>query len=241
MHPSENHGAPFKLLGPTRDPDLRMHTCIDQLLSNIRSKSTAILRTRAYYSSHDLVGQYKCHVWGLVEANCGAYFHATNTLLDKIAQVQRSFLTKLELSEKQAFLEFNFAPTDLRRNIAILGALHKRVLGLCHPSFVKLLPWHRDRFPEDSSDGHDKKLYGHRLEAKFHPALFSRSIFAMIDIYNVLPQYVVDAASVSIFQHRLTDIARRRCEMDVPAWADSFNRRRGPDCDWQDEMLEYLD
>ena len=109
------------------------------------------------------------------------------------------------------------------------------------PELHKVAAVTQGSFPEDSSDGHDKKLYGHRLEAKFHLALFSRSIFAMIDICNVLPQYVVDAASVAIFQHRLTDIARRRCEMDVPAWADSFNRRRGPDCDWQDEMLEYLD
>ena len=145
------------------------------------------------------------------------------------------------MTEKQAFLEFNFAPTDLRRNIGILGVLHKRALGLSHPSFVKLLPWHGDRFPERPSTGHDKQLYGHRLEAKHHPALFSRSIFAMVDIYNILPQYVVDTTSVASFQHQLTNIARRRCEGNVPGWADSFNRRHGPDDNWQDEMLEYLD
>ena len=110
------------------------------------------------------------------EIKSGAYFHATNTLLDKINQVQRAFLNKLGVTEKQAFLEFNFAPTDLRRNIGILVTLHKRVLGLSHLSLVKLLPWHNDRFPERPSTGHDKQLYGHRLEAKLHPALFSRSI-----------------------------------------------------------------
>ena len=49
LHPSESHGDPFKLLGCMVDPDLRMHTAIEQLLSKIRSKSTAILRTRAYF------------------------------------------------------------------------------------------------------------------------------------------------------------------------------------------------
>ena len=49
MHPSEYHGDPFKLLGLMVDLDLRMHTAIDQLLSKIRPKSTAILRARQSY------------------------------------------------------------------------------------------------------------------------------------------------------------------------------------------------
>ena len=148
LHPREYHGDPFKLLGCTIDLDLRMHTCIDQLLSKIRSKSTAILRTRAYYDSSKLLDQYKSRVWGLVEAHCGAYFHAATSLLNKIGQVQEAFLHKLGISETQAFLDFNFAPTAVRRNIAALGILHKRVLGLCHPSFAKLLPWYDEHLPE---------------------------------------------------------------------------------------------
>ena len=31
------------------------------------------------------------------------------------------------------------APLSLRRNIGILGLLHKEVLGKCHPSFERLL------------------------------------------------------------------------------------------------------
>ena len=140
LHPSEWHGEAFKLLGCMIDLDLRMQTCIDQLLNKIRPKSTAILRTRAYYNVPELINQYKAHVWGLVEMYSGAYFHASVSLLDKIDQVQTSFLHKLDVSAKIAFLEFNFAPTVLRRNIAILGMIHKRVLGQCHSAFFKLLP-----------------------------------------------------------------------------------------------------
>ena len=100
LHPDEHHGDPFKLLGLMIDLDLRMHTCIDQLLSKIRPKCTAILRTRAYYSVTELIGQYKTHVWSLVEMYSGAYFHAASTLLQKIGQVQRSFLNKLDVSEE---------------------------------------------------------------------------------------------------------------------------------------------
>ena len=84
LHPSESHGESFKLLGCLIDLDLRMHSAIDQLLSKIRPKSTAILRTRAYYSTPDLINPYKTHVWGLVECHCGAYFHAACGLLEKL-------------------------------------------------------------------------------------------------------------------------------------------------------------
>ena len=66
---------------------------------------------------------------------------------------------------------------------------------------------------------------------KEHRALFSRSIFSMIDIYNNLPQSVVDAPSVSSFQSRLTEIARKRCKNLDSMWHLSFCRRDGPDLD----------
>ena len=182
IYPRENHGDPFKLLGCTIDVDFRMHTCIDQLLARSRPESAAILRTRAYYSRSELIGQYKTHIWSLVEMHCGAYFHAATTLLDQVGQVQRSFLHSLGVSESQAFLDHNFAPCSLRRNIAVLGLLHKRVLGQCHPSFERLLPW-CDPIT-GRGFGHNKQLYGHWLEATQQRALYDKSIFAMVNIYS---------------------------------------------------------
>ena len=150
-------------------------------------------------------------------------------MLDKVGQVQSNFLHKLNISEREAFLEFNFAPTILRRNIGILGLIHKRVLGLCHPSFEALLPWYGQRFPESRGLGHSKQLYGHSCEINFNRALFGRSIFAMIDIYNNLPQGVVDIGSVASFQSTLTSIAKERCKQNMNDWHLSFNRREGPD------------
>ena len=225
LHPSESHGDSFKLLGCMIDLDLRMHSCIEQLLSKIRPKSTALLRTRAYYSVPELVNQYKTHIWGLVECNCGAYFHAANSLLAKIAQVQTSFLSKLEVTEQQAFLEFNFAPTSLRRDIAILGLLHKRVIGQSHPAFERLLPFYSDRFDTPRGFGHSKPLYGHWIEATYHPSLFGKSIFMMVDVYNNLPQNVVDSLNASAFQSLFTQRARERCQANDPLWPWSFNAR----------------
>ena len=176
--------------------------------------------------------------------NSAAYFHACSSLLDKIAQVQRNFLAKLGVTQEDAFLQYNFAPTELRRNIGILGMLHKRVLGECHPSFEKLLPWYSHHFPENRVYGHTKQLYGHWLHATRHPAIFARSIFKMVDIYNNLPQYVVDADNVSLFQKRLTEIARDRCQRASASWAASFDARVGPDLEgppaYNSDIL-YLD
>ena len=103
------------------DVDLRMHSAVDQVLGKIRPKITAILRTRGYYSTPDLILQFKTHIWGLIEVNIGGYFHAAASLLDKFDGAQNHFLRELGLSPAQAFLEFNFAPPSLRRHIGVLG------------------------------------------------------------------------------------------------------------------------
>ena len=140
LHPSEGHGPCFKLLGCMVDTDLRMHTCIDQLLAKIRPKITAILRTRRFYSIPDLVSQFKSHIWGLIEVNIGGYFHAASSLLEKIDHAQNRFFNELGLTSAQALLDFNTAPPRLRRNIASLDLLHKRMIGKYHPAFDRLFP-----------------------------------------------------------------------------------------------------
>ena len=225
LHPSEHHGETFKLLGCPVDPDLRMNSAIEQVLSKIRPKATAILRTRAYYTTADLILQFKGHIWGFIEANMGGYFHAASTLLDKIDGVQNHFLRQLDVTSEQAYLEFNFAPPSLRRNIAALGFLHKRVLGQCHRNLIQLLPLWADRFSEPRGRGHSRQLYAHWVEIKCWRSLWNRSIFGMVDTYNDLPQHVVDAPSVSTFQAYLNHIARTRCQQGEAAWAASFCSR----------------
>ena len=79
--------------------------------------------------------QFKTHIWGLMEANMGGIFHAATSLLAQIDRAQNRFLRELGISSEQALLDFNFPSPQIRRNISILGLLHKRVLGLCHSSY----------------------------------------------------------------------------------------------------------
>jgi len=225
LHPSESMGEPFKLLGCMVDVNLRMQSAVEQVLSKIRPKVTAILRTRGYYTTQELILQFKTHVWGLIETNMAGYSHAAPSLLEKIDDVHYRFLRDLEVSSSDAFLEHAFAPPSLRRNLGILGLIHKRVIGKCHPSFDRLLPWWTSKFSEPRGRGHNKQLYGHWVEISHHQAIFQRSIFGMRDVYNDLPQGVVDSPSVSSFQHSLTHIVRTRCQLQDADWASSFSRR----------------
>ena len=109
----------------------------------------------------------------------GGYSHAAASLLEKIDDVHYRFLRDLGVAADDASLEFAFAPPSLRRNIGILGLLHKRVLGKRHPSFDRLLPWWNSKFSEPRGRGHDKQLYGHWVEISHHQAICQRSIFGM--------------------------------------------------------------
>ena len=143
IHPTCGDGDTFRLLGCMTDCKLSMVPAIDSIMTQIKPKITAILRTRAHYSCKDLIGQFKTHVWGIIEAHNGGIFHAASSHLDRIERAQQHFLDELGVSAEEAFLEYNFAPPILRRNIGILGMIHKRVLGIAHPAFSHLLPWYQ--------------------------------------------------------------------------------------------------
>ena len=63
----------------------------------------------------------------------------------------------------------------------------------------------------------------------------------MVDVYNNLPQHVVDLKSVELFQKQLTDEARKRCRLDDVLWATSFSARRDRVPNGPDSELEPLD
>ena len=158
IHPLHAQGDCFKLLGLMTDCKLVMNHAIDAILAKVRRKIAAILRTRSHYDKATLIQQFKTHVWGLMESHSGGIFHASTTLLNKIDGTHRRFLREIEMSEAEAFLKHNFAPPTLRRNIGLLGVLHKRVLGKSHPMMERLLPFRSDRFGSNRGDKHSKQL-----------------------------------------------------------------------------------
>ena len=169
--------------------------------------------------------QFKTHIWSYIEYHTGAIFHAPDSTLKKIDDLQTHFLRELGLSPAQAFEDHNFAPLCLRRDIGMLGMLHKRVLGKCHPIFMKLLHFHVDIFGTLRPGEHTRQLYGHLLEVQYQHGLHFRSVFAMVYVYNRFPQHVVDCTNVTSFQRCLTLLARIECQNNNDRWMNRFSCR----------------
>ena len=84
-----------------------------------------------------------------------------------VDRILRRFLREIGLSERDAILEFNLAPLHVRRQIAALGILHRRVLGQAPAAIADLLPFARP--------------IGHRgclQSAASHPSHSTRAILA---------------------------------------------------------------
>ena len=109
--------------------------------------------------------------------------------------MQRGFLYKLGLDDRHAFTDYNFVPPSLRRAIGILGILHKRDLGACHPALASIFP-----FEDNEYRYHSKTLRFFCGEVRGHRALYNNSIYMYILIYNRLPQELIDSETVKIFQ-----------------------------------------
>ena len=205
-----------------------MTSCIEATMRKISPKIKALLRTRPYYSTSELVRQFKTHILGLAEANIGAIYHARQTVLDPLDRSLDNFLRDIQLDARSAFLEHNMAPLSMRRDIAMLGFLHKRMLGDTHVDICSLLPL----IPElETRRCTRSRSYrpSRMLEETFHgsrPALIRRSIFGLTRVYNKLPQHIVDSESCNEFQHHLNAFAHDRCRAGAPEWKMIFSPRR---------------
>ena len=128
LHPSRGVGDDFKMLGTLFDTALSMKPCLESVLDRTRPKIRALLRLKDLYSVSSMLNQYKSHIWGITEYSNGVLILAPPSQLQRLDKLQRWYLHELGLSDKEAFVDHNFAPPSLRRAIGILGFLHKRVL-----------------------------------------------------------------------------------------------------------------
>ena len=132
--------------------------------------------------------------------------------------MQRGFLRDVGSNDVEAFLNHNFAPPSLRRDIGLLGFLHKRVLECCHPALVQALPFASGI--AGRVQYHDKMLEDHRSSGTRKLGLYNRSLYKYIRMYNVLPQALVDADSVPSFQGKLTQLVKLRAQAGHEDWRD---------------------
>ena len=224
LHHLEGEGENFRLLGPVFDVKLQMHSAVQKAAGKARAKLHAVLKTKRYYTTADLVLQFKTHVLCLLETVTPAVYHASSTALAPLDKVLETFCREVDLSKEEAFLRYNLAPLPLRKDVAMLGLLHKCTLKKAHPRLQALFPpappqqaAYRTRH---AGKRHTKQLL-ERCTGRFLE-LTRRSAFGLVRVYNFLPEDTVKTTTLTGFQTALTELARAACEKGNDNWEKLF-------------------
>ena len=211
----------FRILGIEFDGKLSMHCAIAEMVQAVKWKVVMVTRSRRYYNDAELVCMYKAHILSFVEYRTAAIFHATQTELETVDRIQSSFLRDLGISERDVLLEFRLAPLGTRRDIAMLGIIHRAATGRGPP---QLRTFFRPSQNRVSSRRHKFHLEG-GLEGNFLE-IARRSCLGLIRVYNALPREVVeDGCKVEIFQSRLQAIVIANAKDGAHRWDKVFSPR----------------
>jgi hypothetical protein len=194
---SEPNGVDFKLLGVTFDCRLNMDVAVRGLAGKVKWKILMLLRSRKSFSTEDLIVQYKQQVLSFIEYRSSAIYHATTTVLNQVDVLQDRFLRELGITREAALMDFSLAPLSMRRDIGLLGLLHRSALGEGPPQF-------REYFKRQTGSWRlVDPLSGRSLSL-----LMKRSIWGLVPVYNSLGG-ALECAAVKDFQGMLQARAKR--------------------------------
>ena len=189
---------------------LSMEEEVHHLTRRARWKLKTLLRSRRYFDTEHLMQQYKSHILPYLEFATPAVFHATATTLEKLDKVQSTFLKEVGLTELEALEKYNLAPLSVRRDVALLGVVHRTVLGEGPPQFRR---WFYPAEPTRHSywtrrqvikTKHGKQLHDYLDSSQ--TALLRRSPLGLPRVYNELPAEAVACKTVKTFQRVLQQL-----------------------------------
>ena len=180
--------------------------------------------------------KYKARVLSFVEYRIAAIYHSTDTVLEPLNKTQTDFVIRFGLCEVGALVEFRLAPLSCRRDMAMLGVLHRTVLGKGPPHLQKFFhcsgaTHSRTRL---AARRHNTQLTEHR-QGRFLEVL-RRSALGLVAVYNLLPASVVAAVTVKEFQTQLQDLLCYRAVGNKLDWKEIFSPRVPL---WRHPLLEY--
>ena len=81
------------------------------------------------FTDGELVNLYKSQLLSYLKYRTAGIYHACDTVLAPLNSFQTRFLSMIGISKEDAMFHFNLAPPSCRRNIAMLGLLHRCALG----------------------------------------------------------------------------------------------------------------
>ena len=174
--------------------------------------------SRCVFSNTFLVKLYKSQVLSYVEYATPALYHAPRFFLQRLDNIQDDFLSSLGLTATTALDLYHLCPLCTRRDIAMLGLIHRTVLGKGPPQFRRYFhPGSTAAFPRTvrSPDMRHNHQLRDRIDGSESNAL-RRSALSLVYPYNLLPAEVVAKGKVNMFQRAL-QVAVKQCETGLQA------------------------
>ncbi len=220
-------GGNFRILGIDFDCKLAMHDAIYECAVEAGWRSFNILHSRRFFPTRELVVLYKAHVLSYIEFRTPGISHASSSRLAILDAVQTRFLQALELSPEEALINFRLAPLPVRRDMAILGLIHRTLLGRGPPCFAQFfaLGFQARRTRSRHSHRHQRHLVD---PCNFNSQEFVlRSPLGAVRLYNILPDSIIAQATVQDFQHMLQSFLIERASRRDSSWQELLSWRQG--------------
>ena len=137
-----------------------------------------------------------------------------------VDRVQERFLKNVGISEEDALMYFGLAPLSTRRDIAMLGLIHRTVVGQGSPHFRKHFKPHR----ADKCDRTGRWWKVEEPRGTLSP-LMKRSAIGLVKVYNQLPAKVANSPTVKEFQKRLQAEVKAAANSGQDHWENKFSPR----------------
>jgi hypothetical protein len=222
------HGADFTILGVSFDCKLTMDRAVHDVSVSCGWKLQALLRSNRFFNSRELVNLYKSHVLSFIEYRTSALYHASDKVLKSLDSIQNRMLRIVDATELDALMYFNLAPLSTRRDIAMLGMIHRAVIGK-GPDQLRRFFYRNTQVntcyiqTRRQESKHSAELKEYRDGS--HKEYISRSALGLVSVYNLLPENMLDIQDISVFQGALQDLVKGSASRGDGFWQKLLSPR----------------
>ena len=188
----------------------------------------ALLRCRKHYSTPQLVKLYKSQLLSFIGYGTPALHHGAPSVLDCVGRARRRFLREVGLSEEQAPVEYRLAPLGARRQMAMMGLIHRISYGNVAPDLSASFLPARNRqagMPTRTSEARRRYQFQVSVVAGGRTEAYRRSAFGLATIWDMLLAAVVETPSAKLFQKQLQRALLSHLDSGIRGW-QFFVRRR---------------
>ena len=163
-----------------------------------------------------------------MEYRTPALYHATCTTLKPLDGLQESFLRKAGVTALEGLMVFNLAPLATRRDMAMLGLIHRTALNKGPVQFKQFFFPAEGRATRLTRLTARREAHGAQLtdwRQRTHLNVIRRSALGLVAVYNLLPPEVVKLKDVKGFQRALQDLVKKRTEQNCEDWELTLSPR----------------